>query len=160
MDTIFLGITFAFEKNDPSVMQQPPQPLDEAILPFPKVISMTLLSITMMALSIFLFQYLLPHYTLAMAQTATVHYIISASIFLLFSISSSPRHILTNKKSLMGILGIILVQLLLHSGSFLSPILHTAPINLSTLIIIFALSLLLFGLAELLKYMEKYLAKK
>ena len=101
---------------------------------------------------------------LAAARTAALNTIVFIQISYLFNIKSLYDHVfddlLSNRYMLMGIAGVIGLQMLLTYHPFMNLIFETAPLGLNNWLWIVVMAILVFFIIEYEKYIYKRLRQK
>ncbi|MFP4654278.1 MAG: cation-translocating P-type ATPase [Methanohalobium sp.] len=160
--TIGLGVTISSEPRAKGLLNKPPRPTDEPILiPFIKK-RIGFVSILMVSAAFFLFAVEInTGGELAAARTAALNTIVFIQISYLFNIKSLYDHVfdalLSNRYMLIGIAGVIGLQMLLTYHPFMNLIFDTAPLGLYNWLWIVVMAVLVFFIIEFEKYIYKRL---
>jgi len=159
-DTI-LGLSLAFEPKEGGVMNRPPRPAKQPMLPLPLILRAGLVSGIMVAggLGLFLWELRVEHASMAAARTVAVNVIVMTQVFYLFNCRSlrRPAHsigLFTNRWIIMGSLTMIAAQLLFTYAPVLNALFHSAPISGGAWLRILAVAAGVFIMVEVEKWLR------
>lgn len=159
-DTV-LGLSLAFEPKEADVMNRPPRPTQQPMLPKALVLRSVLVSSIMVAggLGLFLWELRVANTGLASARTAVVNAIVLVQIFYLFNCRSlkHPAHSLglfTNRWVIAGSLTMIAAQVLFTHAPMLNHLFHSAPISAGAWLRVIAVASVVFIAVEFEKWLR------
>ena len=159
-DTV-LGLSLAFEPKEGDVMNRPPRPTQQPLLPWPLILRSGLVSSIMLAggLGVFLWELRMENAGLASARTAVVNAIVLVQVFYLFNCRSlkHPAHSLglfTNRWVIAGSLTMIAAQVLFTNVPLLNHLFHSAPISTGAWLRVIAVALIVFLAVECEKWLR------
>ncbi|MBK8039867.1 MAG: HAD-IC family P-type ATPase [Verrucomicrobiaceae bacterium] len=159
-DTV-LGLSLAFEPKEADVMNRPPRPTQQPMLPKALVLRSMLVSFIMVAggLGLFLWELRVANTGLASARTAVVNAIVLVQIFYLFNCRSlkHPAHSLglfTNRWVIAGALTMIAAQVLFTHAPMLNHLFHSAPISAGAWLRVIAAASVVFIAVEFEKWLR------
>ena len=159
-DTV-LGLSLAFEPKEADVMNRPPRPTQQPMLPKALVLRSVLVSSIMVAggLGLFLWELRVANTGLASARTAVVNAIVLVQIFYLFNCRSlkHPAHsfgLFTNRWVIAGSLTMIAAQVLFTHAPMLNHLFHSAPISAGAWFRVIAVASVVFIAVEFEKWLR------
>ena len=159
-DTV-LGLSLAFEPKEADVMNRPPRPTQQPMLPKALVLRSVLVSSIMVAggLGLFLWELRVANTGLASARTAVVNAIVLVQVFYLFNCRSlkHPAHSLglfTNRWVIAGALTMIAAQVLFTHTPMLNHLFHSAPISAGAWFRVIAVASVVFIAVEFEKWLR------
>ncbi len=159
-DTV-LGLSLAFEPKEADVMNRPPRPTQQPMLPKALMLRSVLVSSIMVAggLGLFLWELRVANTGLASARTAVVNAIVLVQVFYLFNCRSlkHPAHSLglfTNRWVIAGSLTMIAAQVLFTHAPMLNHLFHSAPISAGAWFRVIAVASVVFIAVEFEKWLR------
>ena len=158
---VFLGAALAFEAKEPGIMNRPPHPPKMSILTKPLVWRVLWVGILLVIGTFVVFELtVMTGKSVDTARTAAVNLIVFGEIFYLFNCRSLqfPMFKLgffSNGWLLLGVLIMVFLQLIFTYAPFMNTIFDTAPIDLSTWIIIIFYGFIIYLLAESDKWWQR-----
>lgn len=157
-DTL-LGLSLAFEPKDGDVMNRPPRPPKQPLLPWPLIRRAGLVSFIMVGggLGLFLWELHVEQAGLAVARTVTVNVIVLIQIVYLFncrSLRQTPFTIglFTNRWLIAGVLGMAAAQLFYTCSPVMHRLFHSAAISGASWLRIAGVAALVFIAVEAEKW--------
>ncbi len=159
-DTI-LGLSLAFEPKEGDVMNRPPRPTQQPLLPW-QLIQRSLLVSTMMlagGMGIFLWELRVENTGLPAARTALVNLIVLVQIFYLFNCRTLKRSALsiglfTNRWVVAGALTMLAAQGFFTHSAVLNHLFHTTPISIGAWLRVTVTAFLAFVVIEIEKWLR------
>jgi Ca2+-transporting ATPase len=159
-DTV-LGLSLAFEPKEGDVMNRPPRPTHQPLLPW-KLIQRSVLVSTMMlagGLGVFLWELRVDNTGLPAARTALVNLIVLVQVFYLFNCrtlkhSALSIGLLTNRWVVAGTLTMLAAQVLFTHSAVLNQLFHSTPISIGAWLRVTAASFLIFIVIEIEKWLR------
>ncbi len=159
---VFLGIMLVFEPKEADLMQRPPRDPKLPILTRALILRTGLVSIVMLAGSLWLFFFELNSegHPIEMARTAVINVVVIVEIGYLFNCRSLHRSVLalgifSNRAAIAGAIAMIGIQLFFTYTPLMHTIFHTAAIDAGAWLRIGAVSVLSFAIVELEKWMRR-----
>jgi Ca2+-transporting ATPase len=159
-DTV-LGLSLAFEPKEGDVMNRPPRPTQQPLLPWPLILRSGLVSSIMLAvgLGVFLWELRVENAGLASARTAVVNVIVLVQVFYLFNCralkhSALSAGLFTNRWVVAGALTMLSAQVLFTHSSVLNQLFHSAPISAGAWLRVTAAAVVVFIFVEIEKWMR------
>lgn len=160
-----LGLVLALEPKEPGIMRRSPRAPDSPILTPTLLRRIVLVGLCILAGAFGLYELaLLAGSDVAHARTVAVNAIVMIEVFYLFncrSLSQSMFHtgVLSNRWVLVGVIGMTLLQLLFTYAPFMNAIFDTAPLTLADWLRVLAVSLAVYFLIELEKWLGRRWSK-
>jgi magnesium-transporting ATPase (P-type) len=159
-DTV-LGLSLAFEPKEGDVMNRPPRPTHQPLLPW-KLIQRSVLVSTMMlagGLGVFLWELRVDNTGPPAARTALVNLIVLVQVFYLFNCrtlkhSALSIGLLTNRWVVAGALTMLAAQVLFTHSAVLNHLFHSTPISIGAWLRVTAASFLIFIVIEIEKWLR------
>jgi magnesium-transporting ATPase (P-type) len=134
---LFLGLMLVFEPKENDLMRRPPRDPKQQILTFPLFMRTGLVTLVMLCgcFAVFFWELHREHASIAEARTAVVNVIVFVEVFYLLNCRSLTRSLYSlgltsNKWILMGIAGMLAVQLAFTYLPIMNHLFHTAPLSL------------------------------
>ncbi|MBE9572262.1 MAG: HAD-IC family P-type ATPase, partial [Proteobacteria bacterium] len=158
---VFLGAALAFEAKEPGIMNRPPHPPKTALLTKPLVWRVLWVGILLVIGTFVVFELtIMTGKSVDTARTAAVNLIVFGEIFYLFNcrslrFSMFKLGFLSNGWLLLGVSIMVFLQLIFTYAPFMNTIFDTAPIGLSTWIIIIFSGFIIYLLAESDKWWQR-----
>jgi Ca2+-transporting ATPase len=159
-DTV-LGLSLAFEPKEGDVMNRPPRPTQQPLLPWPLIWRSGLVSSIMLAggLGIFLWELRLENAGLAAARTAVVNVIVLVQVFYLFNCRALKHNVLSaglfkNLWVIAGALTMLVAQVLFTHSAVLNHFFHSAPISDAAWLRVTAAAVVVFIVVEIEKWLR------
>jgi len=163
---IFLGLMLVFEPKEKQLMQRPPRDPDQPILTFELLMRTGFVVLLMLGGAYWLFLHALhaEHVSLAEARTTVINLIVMVEIFYLFNCRSLTQSMFaigpfTNLWVIGGALVMIGAQLLFTYLPIMNRLFHSAPISLEIWLKIIGISLVIFLIVEIEKWVRFRAAK-
>ncbi|NTV51699.1 MAG: HAD-IC family P-type ATPase [Candidatus Firestonebacteria bacterium] len=131
---LFLGLTLAFEPQEPGLMEQPPRNPQAALISRDMLVRMAVVSLVMVAGSFFLFNLELTRGArIEEARTVAVNVVVMVQLFYLWNCRSLRSSVfklgvLSNRWILLGCVLMIASQMLFAYTPILNRFFHSAPI--------------------------------
>jgi magnesium-transporting ATPase (P-type) len=165
--TVALAITLAFEPVEIGTMKAPPRVPDTPLIEIALIWRIILVSIIMAAGTYGLFIYETAQDTsINEARTVAVNTIVFFEIFYLFNTRYLKSNVLSfkglfdNVAILIGVVAVIIFQILFTYTSLCHQLFKTAPISISSWINILLVSVCLFFIVEIEKFMVNFYQTK
>ncbi|MDH5697341.1 MAG: HAD-IC family P-type ATPase [Nitrosopumilus sp.] len=161
-----LGTMLIFEPKEPDVMNRPPRPPNSPILTRDLVIQIVIVSACILISVYGLFEWSIKDgNTVDEARTIAVNAIVMIEIFYLFNCRSLTKSILkigllSNKLIFVGVAVMILLQITFTYVPIMNEIFHSHPIGMESWLKIIGVSLVVFIIIELKKFVSKKLVQK
>lgn len=159
-DTL-LGLSLAFEPKDGDVMNRPPRPPKQPVLPWPLIRRAGLVSLIMVGggLGLFLWELRVEKSGEDVARTVAVNVIVLVQIFYLFNCRSLQRTaftigFFTNRWVIAGSLGMVGAQLLFTYVPVMHRLFHSAPIGAGSWLRIVGFAAVVFVAVEIEKWIR------
>ncbi len=159
-DTV-LGLSLAFEPKEGDVMNRPPRPTQQPLLPWPLILRSGLVSSIMLAvgLGVFLWELRMENAGLASARTAVVNVIVLVQVFYLFNCRALKHSALSaglfkNRWVVAGALTMLTAQVLFTHSALLNQLFHSAPISAGSWIRVTAAAVIVFIVVEMEKWLR------
>ena len=158
---VFLGAALAFEAKEPGIMNRPPRRPKTALLTKPLVWRVLWVGILLVIGTFVVFELaVMRGKSVDAARTAAVNLIVFGELFYLFNCRSLQFSMFklgffTNGWLLLGVLIMVFLQLIFTYAPFMNTIFDTAPIDLSTWIIIIFYGFIIYLLAESDKWWQR-----
>jgi Ca2+-transporting ATPase len=159
-DTV-LGLSLAFEPKEGDVMNRPPRPTQQPLLPWPLILRSGLVSSIMLAggLGVFLWELRMENAGLASARTAVVNVIVLVQVFYLFNCRALKHTALSaglfkNRWVIAGALTMLTAQVLFTHSAVLNQLFHSAPISAAAWLRVIAAAVIVFIVVEMEKWMR------
>jgi Ca2+-transporting ATPase len=159
-DTV-LGLSLAFEPKEGDVMNRPPRPTQQPLLPWPLILRSGLVSSIMLAggLGVFLWELRMENAGLASARTAVVNVIVLVQVFYLFNCRALKHTALsaglfTDLWVVAGALTMLAAQVLFTHSSALNQLFHSAPISAGAWLRVTAVAVVVFIVVEMEKWLR------
>jgi magnesium-transporting ATPase (P-type) len=159
-DTI-LGLSLAFEPKEGDVMNRPPRPTQQPLMPWQLIQRSVLVSTMMLAggLGVFLWELRVENTGLPAARTALANLIVLVQVFYLFNCRTLKHSALsiglfTNRWVVAGALTMLLAQVLFTHSTVLNHLFHTAPISVGAWLRVIVASFLVFIVIEIEKWLR------
>ncbi len=159
-DTI-LGLSLAFESKEGDVMNRPPRPTQQPLLPWRLIQRSVLVSTMMLAggLGVFLWELRVENTGLPAARTALANLIVFVQVFYLFNCrtlkhSALSIELFTNRWVVAGALTMLVAQVLFTHNPVLNHFFHTTPISYGAWLRVIATSFLVFIVVEIEKWLR------
>lgn len=155
-----LGTMLIFEPKEEDVMNRPPRPPNSPILSRDLIIQIAIVSACILISVYTLFEWSIQNgLVLEEARTIAVNTIVMIEIFYLFNCRSLNKSILrtgffSNRLIFMGILIMISLQICFTYVPLMNDIFQTAPIGIDYWLIITGISVLVFLIIELTKFIS------
>jgi cation-transporting ATPase F len=158
---VFLGIMLVFEPKETDLMQRPPRDPKLPILTRALILRTGLVSIVMLAGSLWLFFFELNSegHPIEMARTAVINVVVIVEIGYLFNCRSLHRSVLalgifSNRAAVAGAIAMIGIQLFFTYTPLMHAAFHTAAIDVGAWMRIAAVSALSFAIVEIEKWVR------
>jgi Ca2+-transporting ATPase len=159
-DTV-LGLSLAFEPKEGDVMNRPPRPTHQPLLPWPLILRSGLVSSIMLAggLGVFLWELRMENAGLASARTAVVNVIVLVQVFYLFNCRALKHTALSaglfkNRWVIAGALTMLTAQVLFTHSAVLNQLFHSAPISAGAWLRVTAAAVVVFIVVEIEKWLR------
>ena len=159
-DTV-LGLSLAFEPKEGDVMNRPPRPTQQPLLPWPLILRSGLVSSIMLAggLGVFLWELRMENAGLASARTAVVNVIVLVQVFYLFNCRALKHTALSaglfkNRWVIAGALTMLTAQVLFTHSAVLNQLFHSAPISAGAWLRVTAAAVVVFIVVEIEKWLR------
>lgn len=159
---VFLGIMLVFEPKESDLMRRPPRDPKLPILTRALILRTGLVSIVMLAGSLWLFFFELNSegHPIEMARTAVINVVVIVEIGYLFNCRSLHRSVLSlgifsNRAAIAGAIAMIGIQLFFTYTPLMHATFHTAAIDGGAWMRIAAVSALSFAIVEIEKWMRR-----
>lgn len=160
-----LGTMLIFEPKEANVMNRPPRPPNAPILSRDLIIQIAIVS-TCILISVYgLFEWSIQNgFSLEEARTIAVNTIVMIEIFYLFNCRSLSKSIFkmgffSNKLIFLGVLIMLSLQIGITYLPFMNEVFQTAPIEIYSWLIIIAISVLVFLIIEVSKFVSSKFVK-
>ena len=159
---IFLGAMLAFENKEPGIMERPPRPPKIPLLTKKMAFRIGWVSAILVAGAYAAFELvLLRGGEIEVARTAAVNIIVFGELFYLFACRSLKYSMFkigffTNRWLLLGAVAMTLLQIGFTYLPFMNQVFKTAPLKLSSWIVITGVGFLVYGLTELEKSIRRW----
>jgi magnesium-transporting ATPase (P-type) len=157
----FLGLSLAFETKEGDVMDRPPRPTQQPLLPWGLILRSGLVSSIMLAggLGVFLWELRMENASLAAARTAVVNVIVLVQVFYLFNCRALKQSafsigLFTNRWVVAGALAMLVAQVFFTHSAVLNQLFHSAPITLGSWLRATAAAVLVFIVVEIEKWVR------
>lgn len=162
VSSVALAMALAFEPSEPSVMQRPPRPKDEAMLSGFLLWRITFVSLLFFAgiYGIFLWSQLHGS-TLEEARTYAVNTLVMLEVFYLLNVrylsssSLSIKHLFSSKAVLIAIFVVITLQAIFTYAPFMEDFFDTRPVDFIHGMEILGIGLALFIILEIEKLIRR-----
>lgn len=159
-DTV-LGLSLAFEPKEDDVMNRPPRPTQQPLLPLALIVRSGLVSSIMVAggLGLFLWELRVENTGLAAARTVVVNVVVLVQILYLFNCRTLKHPALslglfTNRWVIAGVLTMLAAQIAFTHVPMLNQLFHSAPISTGAWLRVIAAAVVVFLVVELEKWLR------
>ncbi len=159
-DTV-LGLSLAFEPKEDYVMNRPPRPTQQPLLPLALIVRSGLVSSNMVAggLGLFLWELRVENTGLATARTVVVNVVVLVQILYLFNCRTLKHPALslglfTNRWVIAGVLTMLAAQIAFTHVPMLNQLFHSAPISTGAWLRVIAAAVIVFLVVELEKWLR------
>ncbi|MBI2579734.1 MAG: calcium-translocating P-type ATPase, SERCA-type [Candidatus Aenigmarchaeota archaeon] len=152
------ALALSVEPGEPGTMQKKPRKRDEKILGRRSMAYITTTGIMMMLITLGIFYYYLYNYALAVSMAFSTLVFLQVSIAM-STRSSGPIHrigYLRNRKMVMALVSVFILQAVVINAPFLNRIFDTVPLDLEHWAVVVGAMLAFFAILE----MEKVVRKK
>jgi cation-transporting ATPase F len=157
----FLGLSLAFEPKEGDVMNRPPRPTQQPLLPWGLILRSGLVSSIMLAggLGVFLWELRMENASLAAARTAVVNVIVLVQVFYLFNCRTLKQSafsigLFTNRWVVVGALAMLVAQVFFTHSAVLNQLFRSAPITLGSWLRATTAAVLVFIVVEIEKWVR------
>ncbi len=158
---VFLGTMLVFEPKETDLMQRPPRDPKLPILTSALILRTGLVSIVMLAGSLWLFFFELNSegHSIEMARTAVINVVVIVEIGYLFNCRSLHRSVLaigifSNRAAIAGAIAMIGIQLFFTYAPLMHATFHTAAIDIGAWMRIAAVAAASFAIVEVEKWIR------
>lgn len=167
VSSIALAMTLAFEPGEPDSMTRPPRPANEPMLSGFLAWRILLVSVLFAAGIFGIFKWSLHHgSTLEEARTYAVNTLVTMEVFYLFSVrylrvsSLKFKRLFNSPAVLIGVTGVILLQLMFTYAPFMEEFFDTRPVDFVHGLEIIAIGIGVFAILELEKLLRRKILAK
>ncbi len=163
---VVLGTTLSFEPGEPGIMQRPPRQPNAPILSGMVIRRIVIIGILMLIGAFGLYEIeTMGGSSLATARTAVVNVVVFMEIALLLNSRSITQpslkiNLLNNRWMILGIIGMILLQLAFTYLPFMNRVFFSAPISLIAWAEVLGIATFTFFFIEFVKWLERRWAKQ
>ncbi len=163
---VLLGLMLAFEPKEPEIMSRAPRLPNEPVLNQALVFRVFLVGALLCAASFIFFELaLLTGRNEAVARTIAVNIFVFGELFYLFNcrslrISAFKMNALDNKYALLGVAGMILLQIAYTYLPFMNIAFHSEPVQFTDWLIIVGVGAVIFLVIELEKASQNMMNSK
>lgn len=159
--SILLGLTLVFEPREEGLMSRPPRPPSRPLLTFPLIMRTGLVSLIMIAGAFWIYFYERrgPHGNLDLARTAVVNVVVMVETTYLLCCRSLNHSLfsiglLSNRLAVVGVLGMVAVQVFFTYSPFMNRAFHSAALGPESWWRIVLVGLLALFVVELEKWIR------
>ena len=162
---VLLGLMLAFEPKEPGIMQRPPHDPRRPILSRRLLLRIGVVGILLLTGSFGLFGWALANgASEAQARTIAVNVFVCGELFYLFNCRSLTRSmfslgVFSNHWLIGGVIIMIILQLLFTYAPIMNRIFYSAPIGLSSWLLIVAVGAVIYTVVGFEKWLQKRAAE-
>lgn len=155
--TVLLGLTLAFEPNEPGIMKRRPRDPQSPVVSRPLLVRILLVGVLLLAGSFGLFEWQLYHgESIAAARTATVNVLVFGELFYLFNCRSLTDSmfaigVFSNRWLYIGVIAMVVFQLLFTYAPAMQLLFGTEGLDAIEWLLIIAVGMVVYLAVEIEK---------